>query len=135
MRVKDHMLTMIGHFNVAENLDTTIDADTQVDMVLDSLPDMFLQFIVDYHLHKMDMSLTKLMNELQNVESDLKAKGSYAYAVIGSSPVSKPKDGGGKKRKRTSKKKEDNKTKTYGKLKGKSNEIRKDIGRKIISMH
>ncbi|KAL2474288.1 Gag/pol protein [Abeliophyllum distichum] len=30
--VKDHMLTMIGHFNVAENLGATIDQDTQVDM-------------------------------------------------------------------------------------------------------
>ena len=34
--VKDHMLTMIGHFNVAENLGTTIDSNTQTDMVLNS---------------------------------------------------------------------------------------------------
>ncbi|XP_022859279.1 uncharacterized protein LOC111380049, partial [Olea europaea var. sylvestris] len=64
--VKDHMLTMIAHFNVAENLGTTIDQETQVDMVLNSLSDMCSQFTVDYHLHKMNMPLTELMNELQN---------------------------------------------------------------------
>ncbi|KAL2487227.1 Uncharacterized protein Adt_31983 [Abeliophyllum distichum] len=107
--VKDHMLTMIGHFNVAENLGATIDANTQVDMVLNSLPYMFSQFIVDYHLHKMDMPLIELMNELQNVESGLKAKGGNAYAAIGSSSDSKLKGKGEKKRKRANKKQESTK--------------------------
>ncbi|XP_022848878.1 uncharacterized protein LOC111371211 [Olea europaea var. sylvestris] len=42
--VKDHMLTMIAHFNVTENLSATINQETQVDMVLNSLSDMFSQF-------------------------------------------------------------------------------------------
>ncbi|XP_022899524.1 uncharacterized protein LOC111412888 [Olea europaea var. sylvestris] len=89
--VKDHMLTMIAHFNVTKNLGATIDQETQVDMVLNSLSDMFSQFTVDYHLHKMNMSLTKLMNELQNMESGLKGKVGYAHATIASSSGSKPK--------------------------------------------
>ncbi|KAL2542227.1 Uncharacterized protein Adt_03205 [Abeliophyllum distichum] len=115
--VKDYMLSMIGHFNVAKNLGATIDANTQVDMVLNSLPDIFSQFNVDYHLHKMDMPLTELMNELQNVESGLKAKCGNTYAAIGSSSDSKPKGKGGKKRKRANKKPGSNKkTKANGKL-------------------
>ncbi|XP_022859819.1 uncharacterized protein LOC111380469 [Olea europaea var. sylvestris] len=84
-------LTMIAHFNVAENLGATIDQETQVDMVLNSLSDMFSQFTVDYHLHKMNTPLTKLMNELQNVESGLKGKGGHAHAAIASSSSCKPK--------------------------------------------
>ncbi|KAL2491167.1 Uncharacterized protein Adt_26795 [Abeliophyllum distichum] len=132
--VKDHMLTMIGHFNVAENLGTTIDQDTQVDMVLNSLPDMFSQFTIDYHLHKIDMPLTELMNELQNVESDLKSKGGDAYAAISSFPVSKPKCEGGKKKKRGSKmairsiQMESRKANV-------SIAVKKDTGRKTALMH
>ncbi|KAL2474302.1 Uncharacterized protein Adt_35038 [Abeliophyllum distichum] len=67
----------------------------------------------------MDMPLTELMNELQNVESGLKAKG-YAYAGIGSSSDSKLKGKGGKKMKRANKKQGSNKkTKAGRKSKGK----------------
>ncbi|XP_022893967.1 uncharacterized protein LOC111408438 [Olea europaea var. sylvestris] len=44
MPVKDHMLTMIADFNVAENLGATIEQETQVDMLLNSSFDMFSQF-------------------------------------------------------------------------------------------
>ncbi|CAA2966949.1 wall-associated receptor kinase 2-like [Olea europaea subsp. europaea] len=71
--VREHMLTMIGHFNAAKVLGVDIDSETQIDMVLETLLEMFSQFIVDYNLHKMDMSLTELMKELQNAESVLKS--------------------------------------------------------------
>ncbi|XP_022883437.1 uncharacterized protein LOC111400244 [Olea europaea var. sylvestris] len=50
-------------------------------MVLETLPEMFSQFIVDYNLHKMDMSLTELMKELQNAESILKARSGNTFTV------------------------------------------------------
>ncbi|XP_022847513.1 uncharacterized protein LOC111370033 [Olea europaea var. sylvestris] len=137
MPMKDHMLTMIAHFNVAENLGVTIDQETQVDMMLNSLSDMFSQFTVDYHLHKMNMPLTELMNDLQNVESGLKVKGSHAHTAIVSSFSSKSKGGIGKKRKRSNKKPGSNKkSKSNGTPKASvSTMVANDTGRKTALMH
>jgi hypothetical protein len=44
------MLTMIGHLNAAEVLEANIDFEMQIDMVLETLPEIFSQFIVDYNL-------------------------------------------------------------------------------------
>ncbi|XP_022850432.1 uncharacterized protein LOC111372359 [Olea europaea var. sylvestris] len=92
--VRDHMSTMIGHFNTVEVFGAGIDSETQIDMVLETLPEMFSQFIVDYNLHKMDMSLTKLMKELQNAESVLKVRSGSALTVT--DEPSYPKPSGGK---------------------------------------
>ena len=39
--VRDHMLALIAQFNVAEVLGAEIKAETQVDMALETLPEMF----------------------------------------------------------------------------------------------
>lgn len=69
--VRDHMLTIIILFNVDEVLGASNGSRTQNNLVLETLQQMFSQFIVNYNLHKMDTSLTELMKELQ---SDLKTK-------------------------------------------------------------
>lgn len=84
MPLRNHILTMIVNFNAAENLDET-NTDTHIDIVLNSLFDIFHCFIVDYQLHKMKMPLTNLMNELHYVRSIHKVKIGNAHAAIGSS--------------------------------------------------
>ncbi|XP_073121805.1 uncharacterized protein [Henckelia pumila] len=59
MPVRDHMLALIGQFNVAE---------------------------VSYNMNKLNMSLTELMKELQNAESVLKTQSGDALAVASVGP-------------------------------------------------
>ncbi|XP_073152236.1 uncharacterized protein [Henckelia pumila] len=124
MPVKDHMLALIGQFNVAEVLGAEIKSETQVDMTLETLPEMFSQFKVSYNMNKLNMSLIELMKELQNAESVLKTQSGDALVVAFVGPsYSKPKGKiGNNKRKKPNKKgpqQRAKKVKIDGKTKGK----------------
>jgi hypothetical protein len=62
------MLKMIAVFKEVEVLGATIDPESQVDMVLETFPDSFSQFKLNYIMNKLEMTPTKLMKELQIVE-------------------------------------------------------------------
>ncbi|XP_057948177.1 uncharacterized protein LOC131143825 [Malania oleifera] len=49
-------------------LGVEIDGEIQVDIVLQSLPDSFKQFFLNYNVNKLSYSLEKLLKELQAVE-------------------------------------------------------------------
>ncbi|XP_042023155.1 uncharacterized protein LOC121770502 [Salvia splendens] len=67
--VRDHVLEMIRHLNQIEVLGGSIDVDSQVDIILHSLPASFQQFKVNYEITKQDLNLAELLTELQNAES------------------------------------------------------------------
>ena len=78
--VRDHLLKMIAAFEEAEVLGAMIDPESQIDMVLETLPDSFSQFKLNYNMSKMSMTLTELMKELQAVEKIIKPVGSALTA-------------------------------------------------------
>ncbi|XP_016454394.2 uncharacterized protein LOC107778622 [Nicotiana tabacum] len=63
--IRDHVLKMMGILNELEVLGVVIHNESQVEMVLQTLPDSFQQFCLNYNMNKMDLSLAKLLNELQ----------------------------------------------------------------------
>ncbi|XP_077225026.1 uncharacterized protein LOC143858254 [Tasmannia lanceolata] len=71
--VRDHMLKMMGYLNELEVLGAMLDVESQVDMVLASLPPSFNDFVMNYHMNKLSMMLTELLNLLQYTE-DLQKK-------------------------------------------------------------
>ncbi|XP_022858186.1 uncharacterized protein LOC111379089 [Olea europaea var. sylvestris] len=118
------MLTVICHFNATEVLGTEINFETRIDMVLETLLEMFLDFIVDYNLYKIDMSMTELMKEFQNAETVPKARSGNTLIVIVEYSHSQTSGGkGGNKRNKPNKKKDGKskgkKTTADGKSKGK----------------
>ncbi|KAL5560427.1 hypothetical protein UlMin_036638 [Ulmus minor] len=82
---------IMAHFNEAEIHGSSIDQQTQVDMILETLPDSFIPFKTNYVLNKMDLNLTTLMTELQTFEGMIKSKGGEANMVVASSSSSKKK--------------------------------------------
>ena len=70
--VREHILKMISLLNELEILGANIDKESQVEMVLQTLPDSFQQFRLNYNMNKMDLSLAKLLNELQAAETIIK---------------------------------------------------------------
>ncbi|XP_057982385.1 uncharacterized protein LOC131167607 [Malania oleifera] len=66
--VRDHFLNIIGLLNELEILGAKIKGETHVDIVLQSLPDFFKQFFLNYNMNKLSYSLGKLLKELQAVE-------------------------------------------------------------------
>ncbi|GFY95444.1 hypothetical protein Acr_10g0008290 [Actinidia rufa] len=71
---REHALKMIGFLNELEILGAEIDADSQIDIILQSSPDSFNQFRLNYLMNKNHYTLSELMNELQAVEGIIKSK-------------------------------------------------------------
>ena len=65
--VRDHVLK-IAHLNELEILGDEIDGESQVDIVLLSLPESFKNFRLNYSMSKGSYSLVELLNELQTAE-------------------------------------------------------------------
>ena len=62
---------MISNLNKLEVLGVDIDGESQVDMILQSLTELFKEFRLNYNMNKNIYSLSKLMNELVATEDIL----------------------------------------------------------------
>ncbi|XP_019237593.1 PREDICTED: uncharacterized protein LOC109217784 [Nicotiana attenuata] len=82
-------------------LGAVIDKESQVEMVLQTLPDSFQNFFLNYNMNKMDLSLAKLLNELQAAESIIKQQAPVVALNVEKASVTKSK--GGKKKKKAQK--------------------------------
>ena len=80
--VKDHMMKVRAHLNIAELNGVEIDGETKIDMVVSSLSDSFNQFKLDYTLNKKKYTLQGLMQDVQSTEKILvKSKGQEIHMV------------------------------------------------------
>ena len=97
--VREHCLTIISNLNTLEVLGADIDGESQVDMILQSLPKSFKEFRLNYNMNKKIYSLSELMNELVATEGILGT--SNVEANVGEASTSQPKSKGkGKKNKK-----------------------------------
>ncbi|XP_077232420.1 uncharacterized protein LOC143869744 [Tasmannia lanceolata] len=96
--VRDHILKMMGYLNELEVLGAMLDGESQVDMVLASLPLSFTDFVMNYHMNKLSMTLTELLNHLQSTE-DLQKNNKKSSFLVKANVVSTPKPKGKEKRK------------------------------------
>ena len=62
--IRDHVLKMIAHMNELEIFGAEINGETQVDIVLMSLPESFKNFRLNYTMSKRSYSLAELLKEL-----------------------------------------------------------------------
>ncbi|XP_061337847.1 uncharacterized protein LOC133284785 [Gastrolobium bilobum] len=69
--VRDHCLTMIANFKRADDHGIKFEQEVKVDLLLQSLPEYFNLFKMNYNMNKMNLDLTQLMHELENAEQFL----------------------------------------------------------------
>ena len=62
--VQEHVLKIISHLNKLEVLGPEVDGETQIDIVLMSLPESFSNFRLTYNMSKSSYSLAGLLKEL-----------------------------------------------------------------------
>ncbi|XP_057953940.1 uncharacterized protein LOC131148231 [Malania oleifera] len=97
--VWDYVLKMIGLLNELKILEAEIHGKTQVDIILQSLPDSFKQFFLNYNMNKLSYSLVELLKEFQVAEGIIR-KPTIAF-VTDKGSYSRPK--GRKKQKKVQK--------------------------------
>ena len=82
--VRDHVLKIISHLNELKILGAEIDSESQVDIVLISLPESYKNFRLNYSMSKGSYSLAELLKELQAAEGILGHAKSAQVAEKGS---------------------------------------------------
>ena len=101
--VRKHCLTMISNLNTLEVLGADIDGESQVDMILQSLPESFKEFKLNYNMNKKIYTFSKLMNELVPAEDILATSNVEANMGEASTSQLKSKYKGKKKKKKKKK--------------------------------
>ena len=97
--IREHILKMIEVLNEMETLGATIDTQTQVDIILNSLPASFTQFKLSYNMNQINFSMSELMSSLQSTEGVIKPEGNVLNVERASTSASLPKGKKGKKKK------------------------------------
>ena len=67
-----HVQKMRRYAEQLHKLNVSFDDELAIDMVLNSLPPTYDQFVLTYHLNNMETALTELHNLLQTIESWMK---------------------------------------------------------------
>jgi len=62
--VREHVLDMMVHFNIAEVNGAVMNEKSQVGFIMESLSKSFFQFRTNAMMNKIDYNLTTLLNEL-----------------------------------------------------------------------
>ena len=117
--VREHIFKMIDFLNELESLGATIDTQTQVDIILNSLPVAFAQFKLNYNMNQINFSISELMSSLQSAEGVMKPKGNVLNIERASTSASMLKSKKGKKKKPRAKGPRVGPTPKIGKSKGK----------------
>ncbi|KAJ8627602.1 hypothetical protein MRB53_020909 [Persea americana] len=72
--VQDHMLKMMDSLNESDVLGAAIDAESQIDIILKSLPYSFNHLEINYNMNKMNLTLAELSSQLVATEGIMKER-------------------------------------------------------------
>ncbi|XP_020082582.1 uncharacterized protein LOC109706190 [Ananas comosus] len=81
--VNHHCLKMIEDIEELPKLGLRMDADLQTDLILQSLPDSFSQFIMNFQMNKIQCTLSELLNMLVTAEGTIKGNNGVDLAMEG----------------------------------------------------
>ena len=90
--VRDHCLKMIRHISTAEVMGVKLEQEMKIDMILESLPNIFSQFKMNYNMNKLKLTLVDLMHEIKSTKRSIVKEGSAYQAESSSKPKGKPKE-------------------------------------------
>ena len=72
--IRDHMMLIVSYLNEMEIFGSEIDGKTKIDMILETLPESFDTFKLNYSMNKLEYTVTELMKELHTAEGLTKKK-------------------------------------------------------------
>ncbi|KAK8582341.1 hypothetical protein V6N13_032095 [Hibiscus sabdariffa] len=106
--VRAHVTKMMGYIQTLEKLGFALNDELAIDVVLQSLPDSFSQFILNFNMNEIEKTLPQLLGMLRTAEGNMKKGGSKSVLMV--------RDAKGKgKGKKVAKSKGNGKTKPKGK--------------------
>ncbi|KAL6493333.1 hypothetical protein OROGR_033092 [Orobanche gracilis] len=125
-KVGDHVLKMISMIERLEALDFKIHESLQIDLILQSLPDFFSPFVMNFNCNEIACNLAGLMNKLVIAQSQMKTLRVKESALVISSGLRKSKNKKKKTKKRTGPQGKDLKAKGKAPMVPKSKKVKRD---------
>ena len=80
-----HGLKMLGYIERLASLGFVMDAELNEDLILQSLPDSYASFVLNYQMNKLTTTIPELINMLKTAEEAIKKQNSKAVMVVRSS--------------------------------------------------
>ena len=79
--VSTHVLKMKGYIKHFDRLGFPLSQELATDLILNSLPDSYGQFVMNYNMNKMDKSIFELHTMLKTTEQNIKSKPGHVLMV------------------------------------------------------
>ena len=106
MFVESHVAQMIVDIDELSQMGIVLEVETTIDLILQSLPDTWRQFIINYNLMNTDDTLGELLSILKEAEKKLVKGNKHEahFASTSQTPRAGPKETRGVKKKKHKKK-------------------------------
>ena len=79
--ISAHVLKMKGYIEQLDRLGFPLSQELATDLILNSLPDSYGQFLMNYNMNEMDKSIFKLHTMLKTAEQNIKSKPGHILMV------------------------------------------------------
>ncbi|KAK8576146.1 hypothetical protein V6N13_090623 [Hibiscus sabdariffa] len=77
-----HVIKMMGYIQTLEKLGFALSNELAIDVVLQSLPDSFSQFIMNFNMNEIEKTLPQLLGMLRTAEGNMKKDGSKSILMV-----------------------------------------------------
>ncbi|KAK8556372.1 hypothetical protein V6N12_002776 [Hibiscus sabdariffa] len=77
-----HVIKMMGYIQAFEKLGFPLNIELAIDVVLQSLPDSFNQFMLNFNMNEINKTLPQLLGMLRTAESNMKKGGSKFILMV-----------------------------------------------------
>ncbi|KAK8619728.1 hypothetical protein V6N13_136008 [Hibiscus sabdariffa] len=77
-----HVFKMMGYIQTLEKLGFALNDELAIDVVLQSLPDSFSQFILNFNMNEIQKTLPQLLGMLRTAEGNMKKGGSKSVLMV-----------------------------------------------------
>ena len=79
--VSAHVIKMKGYIEHLDRLGFPLRQELATDLILNSLPDSYGQFVMNYNINEMDKSISEMHTMLKTVEQNIKSKPGHVLMV------------------------------------------------------
>ncbi|KAK8510298.1 hypothetical protein V6N12_073369 [Hibiscus sabdariffa] len=77
-----HVIKMMGYIEALEKLGFPLNDELAIDVVLQSLPDSFNHFVLNFNMNEINKTLPQLLGMLRTAESNMKKGGSKSILMV-----------------------------------------------------
>ncbi|KAK8715416.1 hypothetical protein V6N13_042750 [Hibiscus sabdariffa] len=77
-----HVIKMMGYIQTLEKLSFPLNDELAIDVIMQSLPDSFNQFVLNFNMNEINKTLPQLLGMLRIAEGNKKKNGSKSVLMV-----------------------------------------------------